>query len=92
MIRALQFLFFLLASTVEVEVHAAIVTLPNQAEVAQEPAGCLTAQSVCAIKTQDGRKFETQIGSTNVLLGPDTIIVRLNADSLLLVQGEVWLR
>lgn len=88
----LQVLFFVLASTIEVEVRAAIVSVPNQDVVTQEPADCLWADSTCAMKTQSGRKYETKIGSTSVLMGPDTIIVRLSADSLLLVEGEVWVK
>jgi hypothetical protein len=92
MMRVMQILFDFLASTMEVEVRAAIVSLPNQTEVTQEPAECLWAESTCALKTQTARKYETKIGSTSVLMGPDTIIVRLNQDSVLLVQGEIWIK
>ncbi|HEX4926288.1 MAG TPA: hypothetical protein VFV50_19495 [Bdellovibrionales bacterium] len=92
MIRLARVLLFVLASIVEVQVRAAIVMLPNQDVVLQEPADCLFKESMCAMKTKPGHKFETKIGSTSLILGSDTIIVRTAQDSLLLVQGEVWVK
>lgn len=92
MIKAGRLFVFLLASIIEVQVRAAIVMLPNQEVVFQEPAGCVFKESMCAMKTKPGYKFETKIGATSLIMGSDTIIVRTAQDSLLLVQGEIWVK
>jgi hypothetical protein len=92
MIRWAQGALFLLFSIIDVQVRAGIVALPNQPEPLQEPAGCLWNESQCALKTSSDRKFRTQIGASEVVIGPDSIVIRLDSSALLLVSGEVWVK
>jgi len=89
-VKILRVVLFTLASILDVRVHAATLTLPSQSDVAQEPSSCIQSESVCAVRTKTGRKYEFTIGTTKIILGSASSLIRTGLNSAILLGGEAW--
>jgi hypothetical protein len=83
---------FILIFTVNVKVKAAVVQLPTQKDITQEPKDCLNSDSTCALKTHHGAKYELQINNGSIVMDESTSIVRKNSGEFVLVSGTIWIK
>ena len=68
------------------------VTYKKLSEPVQEPIGCLNQQVVCALSTYDKSRYEMVVGSTQLILGGRTTVIRNDADLITIIAGELWVK
>lgn len=89
--RQLQIFVFILASVLEVQVKADMVTLPEARVPMEVPTNCLLESSICSIKTNAKQKYTFEVGEQKVVLLDSTVFMRTTATSGSLISGTVYL-
>ena len=92
MTLAARLFLFIFIFTVNVKVKAAVVQLPTQKEITQEPQDCLLADTTCALKTHHGAKYELHVDGGSIVLDESTTLVRKAKSQFILVSGTIWVK
>lgn len=91
----LRILLFVLFFSFDVKIKARaaeIIALPLTLEITQEPANCLKRESLCALRTGKLEKFHLKIGSSELTMDQQTTLIRIDARTVRIVSGTLWVR
>lgn len=91
--RLFRIVGFVLASVLEVQVHASsYITLPEAKSPVELPENCILENPVCTIRTVGNEKYSIDVEGSTIVMGPNSVFARTSSHSGSIIWGHAWVK